>query len=140
MRAFRFCGTGNKRAESENPHPCKNRKDGARALVPRATLTITPEFWTASPSQGLGIKSGCPTRQTDSLLHRSGCLSAEHRVDRRLGAFLTVPTRHADRANDLAVDHDRKRARLWEVVHEGRRQILAVPDHLVGLRGGAPPT
>src|SRR5438309_6034485 len=77
-----------------------------------------------------------PSRTIAALPYRRGRLSIEHRVDRRLGAFLTIGTGHAHRADDLAIDHDGKRARLWEVAHEDRRQILAAPDHLVGLRGG----
>ena len=40
---------------------------------------------------------------------------------------------YAHRPDYLAVQHDGKRTRLWEVVHECRRQIFAGPHHLVRL-------
>jgi hypothetical protein len=58
-------------------------------------------------------------------LWRGGPLFVEHRVDRSLGAFFTVRARSPHRTDDVAVDHDRQRARLRKVVHECRRQILA---------------
>ena len=74
------------------------------------------------------------------LRRRSGGLSMEHRVDCGLGAFFTVATGDAHRADDLAVEHDWKRAGLRKIVHEGRRQILAAADHFVGFRSGAAPS
>src|SRR5882762_6770170 len=75
---------------------------GTRARSPRHSYNYARIL--DSPSQGLGIKSGCRTRQTESLLCGSGGLSIEHRVNRRLGAFFTVATRHAHCANDLIVE------------------------------------
>src|ERR1700722_20238400 len=68
-----------------------------------------------------------------------GRLALEHRLDRCLGAFLAVRTGNSHCTDDLVIEHDGKCARLWEVAHKRRRQILAALNHLVGLRGGAPP-
>ena len=55
-------------------------------------------------------------------------LTFEHGVDRRLRALLAVAAGHPHRANHLAVQHDGQRPGLREIVHEGRRQVLAAPD------------
>src|SRR2546428_6215894 len=75
------------------------------ALLQRATRVL------------ISMRCEFPSRTFAALPYRRGRLSVEHRVNRRLGAFLSVRTGHAHRAYDLAIDHDGKRARLWGVAH-----------------------
>src|ERR1700756_63874 len=78
-----------------------------------------------------GRRSPSPVPGADALSRcRRRRLALEHGVDRRLGAFLAVGAGDAHGSYHLAIDRDGKRAWLWEIPHERRRQIFAAADDL----------
>jgi hypothetical protein len=68
----------------------------------------------------LGVSSRWAPAALRCLRRGRGPLLFEHRVDRRLGAFLAVGAGHTHRTDHLAVEHDRQCARLRKIVHKSR--------------------